>query len=344
MVLKKILGATFTALCFVMAANSGLRITDKHTIKIPENLLVESVSGIVHNNTFIIAFCVEKTDDAVSIGGCRHFMQCIYIIKGTPGNWEEPFSVVTPKDVGLSYRCSFSHLVLYQANDKIYLFFQVAGLNQGYVKILSDTQQQDKLVKFPEGIGSIDKCKPLLSEDGNDLICVAVQRDSVSGRNQFLVEILRDFKNDESFKHRESWTNQSHVGEYQPVLWQNSSNPRIIHFLGHNGANNPERYPKDIDLMYTNSPDCGKNWENAKFSKPATFFDTMDIVAVKNRVFCITGSTPFHNCPISISEFFGDTPLEEYWLCAKIEDGASKACFFDPSFIVIKMITYIYCM
>jgi hypothetical protein len=127
----------------MMAAHSyGLELVKEHKVKIPEKLTVHSISGIFCNNNFILAYYAGELPYAH--GGVAKSKQCIFITRGTPDNWQDPFIVATPDDVGMP-DCACFDPVLYQVDGKIYLFYRIGHSPRdwhGFVKISYDNGVQ----------------------------------------------------------------------------------------------------------------------------------------------------------------------------------------------------------
>jgi len=361
---NKVLKVFIFVLCFISAAQaSDLKLVAKYNVKVPENFTVHSISGIFNNNNFILAYYAGRT--VYQDGGVATSKQEICITRGTPNNWQEPWVVASPEEIGRTDLACFDP-VLFQINDKIYLFYRIGHSPRdwkGFVKISSNGGETwTKPISLPENILGPAKCKPLVSQNGEDLICgascekenksIPIKFKEMCGIDGYIsFDILRNFKNEKNFSDLKSWEKGNPLGyEFkgagsvviQPAMWVNAVNPRTIHALCRASTGT---------LVYTVSFDYGETWKDPVDSELPSNYSSIDILKTsKGRVFMAWNPLKWNSLEetpnsktcarwkLVISELVGNDPrLSGSWNeCLELEyDVNKKAEYSFPSIIPV---------
>lgn len=343
-------------LIYCLTANifaGGFDVVNKYNISVPVGLTVHSVSGIFYKDNFIFAYYAGQF--SYQHGGSAKSSQDIYVTRGIPGNWQMPQVLANADEVGM-FDCACFDPVLFQVNNKVYLFYRIGHSPRdwkGFVKISCDGIVWSEPIRLPENILGPAKCKPLLSDDGKNLICgSSFQKENASISPKFKekvgqdgwasFDILVNFADDNNFARPDAWIKGAPVGfelrgagsvVIQPATWQDNSVPGKLHALCR--ANTGK-------LVYTFSNDFGKTWAVAVDSELPSNYSAIDIAKMSDgRIFMAwnpletTASSYDQRWMFVISELIGSDPkLGNFWNYFILErDENKKAEYSFPSLI-----------
>ncbi|MBU4269530.1 exo-alpha-sialidase [Candidatus Dependentiae bacterium] len=257
---------------------------------------VHAISGISFENNIIFAYYANYPSEKSNI-----HMQNICISRGTINDsntitWISPSIAATPFEISNKFYNSENKCfdpVLFLFKNIIYLFYKVGTHPRnwfGFVKISYDYGESwTKPIPLPEGILGPTKCKPLIAQNDNDLICgSSTQKENFKVENNkqgdgwISINILKDFGKLEilEINNSKNWELIDNVTYgnpgsviIQPAIWQYNTNIYML-CRSNNGK-----------LVYTNSNDYGKTWSNSIDSELPSNYSAIDILSTETEIF-----------------------------------------------------------